>query len=384
MGVKNYKFDSPLFIVVLILLTVGVVMVYSASSFKALESHNDSHHFLKAHLIKVLFGFTVMLIISRIDYRFWLKISPGLLIFSVCALLFLLISPTVPEIRGSKRWLILSGFQIQPSDFAKLALIIFLSSSLIKSRKWATNSRRNFLMHLLAIGAVVVPITLQPDIGTSVLIACVAILLLFVAGEKLRYLVGLGLAAVPLLILFISEGYQKNRIINFIASVKGEPVAWQMQQSLIALGNGSFLGLGLGGSKQKYHFLPDPFTDFVYAIVGEELGLIGTTVILILLVVFIWSGFRIAVMAPDAQGRLLAIGIVASIGIYAFANAGVVVNLLPTTGIPMPFLSYGGSAMLVNLSGVGILLNILSQIRENRKWQPAKNQHQIGNRRRHG
>jgi cell division protein FtsW len=179
---------------------------------------------------------------------------------------------------------------------------------------------------------------------------------------------------IPFFIIYlVQEGYQKTRIVEFLDSIKGKKLVWQTQQSLIALGNGGPLGLGLGGSKQKYHFLPDPFTDFIFAIVGEELGIIGTFAVLILFMVLIWRGCKIAQNAPDAQGMLLAAGIVLNVAVYAFTNAGVVVNLLPTTGIPMPFLSYGGSALIVNLFAIGVLLNISVQVWRKQHLFPVDN-----------
>lgn len=380
MTLRDHKFDSPIFLVVLVLLTIGVVMVYSASSFKAQEMHGDSHYFLKRHFVKVLLGLAIMLVVSKIDYHFWLKVSPVLLVAAIAALLFLLISSSVPVIRGSKRWLMLGGFQLQPSDFARIALVLYLCRSLARQRLIGGEPSTHFIFHLFAISAVIFPIMQQPDVGTAVLIAVVALSLLFISGERLRHLFALALAAVPLAILFLSRGgYQKSRIMKFLASVQTDFVDWQAQQSLIALGNGHIFGLGLGGSRQKYHFLPDPFTDFVYAIVGEELGIIGATLILALILIFLWSGFRIALSAPDKPGKLLATGIVLSIGIYAFTNMGVVMNLLPTTGVPMPFLSYGGSAMVVNLFTVGVLLNIASQIQEGRLIRPVKDFYHRGN-----
>lgn len=380
MNLRDHKLDSIIFLVVLVLLSIGVVMVYSASSFKALEMHGDSNYFLKRHFPKVLLGLVLMVLVSKINYRFWLRISPALLIIAIAALFFLLISPNVPTIRGSKRWLFFAGFQMQPSDFARLALILFLSWSLTRPRLVGGEPLTHFLFHLFIIILVVVPIMQQPDIGTSLLIAAIAVALLFIAGERLRHLFAFGSTAILFALVFFKwSGYQIERLKKFILSFQTDFVDWQAQQSLIALGNGNIFGLGLGGSRQKYHFLPDPYTDFVYAIVGEELGLVGTTLILALLLLFLWCGFKIAVNAPDRQGKVLANGIVIAIGIYAFTNMGVVVNLLPTTGVPMPFLSYGGSAMMINLFSVGVLLNIATQIHESKLIRPVKNFYYRGN-----
>ncbi len=376
---KN-KFDihSPILLVVLMLLFTGVVMVYSASSFKAQELYGDSNFFLKAHFYKVLLGVGLMLITASIPYKFWLKISPVLMFLAVCLLLFLIFSPGTVQVRGSKRWLNFGLFQFQPSDFARIALILFLSYSLSLKKSLQSDNYHKFFFHLLMTGIVIFPILVQPDVGTALIISIIALSIIFVSGEKLRYLFSLVVVAAPLtfFILMQTGGYQKGRIVNFWHSMQGTEIAWQTQQSLIAFGNGHWGGLGLGSGKQKYHFLPDPFTDFIYSIVGEELGLIGAVLILILFCILIWYGFQIATNSNEKQGKLLAFGIIFNIAIYALTNAGVVLNLLPTTGIPMPFMSYGGSALLTNLFLMGILLNLSSENRKKKRLVPVKNHSQ--------
>jgi len=360
---KTSKFDSPLFIIVVILSVIGVVMVYSASSFKAQEAFGDSNFFLKRHFYKVLTGFIILLIMANVNYRVWLSLSPALVIISFVVLLYVLISPDVSAIRGSKRWLSFGFLQFQPSDLARLSLILFLSLSLGASKSTGQTSRESFLFHLMVIAALILPILLQPDVGTALLTTMLALTLLFVAGERLRHLAGIAFAALPFLAYFLTRGgYRTARIKSFMSAMSGEHVAWQAQQSLIAFGNGHILGLGLGGSKQKYHFLPDPFTDFIFSIFGEELGLLGTVLVLALFVLIVWIGFRIALNTEDFQGRILAIGLTLNVTLYAFTNMGVVLNLLPTTGVPIPFFSYGGSALFMHLASIGILLNIGSEL----------------------
>jgi len=369
---QNLKLDSALFLIVLVLLVVGVVMVYSASSFKAQEIYEDSHYFLKNHFYKVLLGLILMLVVSRINYTVWLKISPLLLLVSFGTLLYLLVSPDVTAVRGSRRWIQLGSFQFQPADLAKLALVLFLSHSLGQTNLMRTDTSKRFIFHIGVIALMVLPIVLQPDTGTAILIAFIAITLVFVSGERLRHFFIPAITSTAFFsIILLQEGYQRARIMKFISSLKGEEVHWQAQQSLISLGNGGFFGLGLGGSRQKYHFLPDPFTDFIYAIVGEEMGILGTLAVLLLLIAFVSIGVKIAMMTAKKPGKLLAFGMVLNIAIYAFTNSAVVLNLLPTTGIPMPFLSYGGSALIINLFGIGILLNISEQNRK--KLFPVRN-----------
>lgn len=372
MSKPKRTFDSTLFIMVTILLVFGTVMVYSASSFKAQEASGDSHYYLENHFFKVTLAFLFMLIVARINYQFWLRISPYFLFLCFLVLLFLVVSPTVEPIRGSRRWMILGPVQFQPSDFARTALILFLSRTLGKTNFRRSENDDTFQKMLVVVGCIVLPIMLQPDIGTAGLITFIALTLIFLAGEKLRHLLLLGLTSIPLFILFLKHNeYQRQRLLQYFSSLNGEGVSWQIQQSLIALGNGSFFGLGLGSGRQKYHFLPDPFTDFIYAIIGEELGILGTVAILALFMALIWRGFTIALLAQDYKARLLATGIVLNIAVYAIANAAVVTNLLPTTGIPMPFLSYGGSALISNLFGIGILLNISGRIRQNKRLHPV-------------
>ena len=368
----SHRFNSHLFLSVIFLLVLGIVMVYSASSFKAQEQFSDSHFFLKKHFVKVLLGIILLVIVAKINYKHWLNWSPILLILSLCLLLYLLFSNGITEIRGSKRWIDLGFMNLQPSDFARISLILFLSLSLGAANFVTPKSKRSFIFHLFIIALIVTPILLQPDAGSALLICVIAFTIIFVAGEKLLHLFSLLIIAVPVFLLYLfRDGYQRVRIMKFINSLQGQNVDWQALQSLIAFGNGSILGLGLGGSRQKYHFLPDPFTDFIFSIVGEELGLFGTTLVLIIFVVLVWSGIRIAMQAPDFQGKILGFGLVTSIAVYAFTNMAVVVNLLPTKGIPLPFLSYGGSALLSNLFAVGVLLNIADQSRKEHELRPV-------------
>jgi cell division protein FtsW len=367
------KFDATIILIVVILSVLGAVMVYSASSFKAQERFGDSQYYFRNHLLKVLVALAMLLMGAKIDYKIWLKLSPILLFLSFCALLYLLVGPGVEAIRGSKRWLNFGPVQLQPADFARLALILFLSGRLAQPAADLNDRRNELLKHLGLVGVVALPIFFQPDVGSTLLTVFVAAALIFLAGAPVRYLLMTGAAALPLLGIYImKEDYQRERIVNYFAALTGEHMSWQTKQSLIALGNGGVWGLGLGDSRQKFHFLPDPFTDFIYAIVGEELGLWGAIGVIVLFTLLIWRGFKIAMQTNEPPGKLLASGIVINIAIYAFINAGVVVNLLPTTGIPMPFLSYGGSALLVNMFAIGMLLNIDRQNRRGSRLAPMR------------
>ncbi|HEX9654066.1 MAG TPA: FtsW/RodA/SpoVE family cell cycle protein, partial [bacterium] len=271
------KFDTTILLVVVILAVLGAVMVYSASSFKAQERFENSQYYFRNHLYKVLIGFAVLLIGAKMNYQAWLKLSPLMLFLSLCALVYLLVGPGVETIRGSKRWLSLGPLQVQPSDFARISLILLLCQRLSQTESDRRDELRDLIKNLGIVGMVALPILLQPDAGSTLLVVFVAIALIFLSGARMRYLLMFGAAAIPLLGVYImKEDYQRERITNFLASLRGEQIGWQTKQSLIALGNGGFWGLGLGDGRQKYHFLPDPFTDFIYAIVGEELGILGT------------------------------------------------------------------------------------------------------------
>jgi cell division protein FtsW len=357
------RYNMTILVVVLVLVTIGLPMVYTASSVKAQQEFGSSAFFLKRHLLRIAIGLLLMYVAMRVDYRHWLRLAPWIFAGALILSLLVFVPGIGVEIRGSHRWIRLAGFQWQASDVTKYALVIFLASALARKQIELDVFKQGVLPLLGAITVLVLPILFEPDTGTSGLLLLLSGVILFLGGVKLRHLFLLGSTGAALLFAYLrSVPYQWVRIENYIKSLKGEiePV-WQVRQSLISLGNGGVLGLGLGGSKQKYNFLPDPFTDFILAIVGEELGLLGTITILTLFMILLFHGMRVALRAPDQGGRLLAAGITLAIGIYALVNAAVVVNLLPTTGIPMPFVSYGGSAQVMNLFAVGVLLNISSE-----------------------
>jgi cell division protein FtsW len=360
---EGLKFDVLLLMVVLLLAVIGTVAVYSASYFKASEDYGNSHYFLSKQLIRLVLGIILLLIFMRIDYHVLQKFAPIILLITFFVLVYVLIGGNL--YKGSRRSLSLVGFVFQPSEFAKYALVLFLSIYLVKKGDRIKNFNDGLLPTLLIVALIILPILLEPDLGTGVIIFIICCIVIFVAGASLYHLSGLSFTAVTAVAFLLTIfPYQKVRLFKFINSVRGtiDP-PWQVTQSLISFGNGGLWGVGLGNSRQKLHFLPQPFTDFIFSIIGEEVGLIGCTILLLLMLIFIWRGIWVALHATDKEGQLLAVGITASIIVYAIFNAGIALNILPITGITMPFISYGGSSLVVHLMAMGILLNVSTQIR---------------------
>lgn len=366
-----YKIDFFLLSLVLVLVLGGLILVYSASSFKAQTTYNDSHFFLKKHLLRVVLGLLLMLLAMHIDYHFIQRIAPIIFLVAFFLLIYVLIKPSASAIKGTRRWIEIFGFNFQPSEFAKFALIILLSVFLSRKEEVLDSFAEGLLPAILFIGLIVVPVLIEPNMGTATLILVIAISLLIISGAKSRHMLIIGLSALAMMTLFMRNiGYQKARLLMYLNSLRGiEKPVWQVKQSLISLGNGGFAGVGLGNSKQKLHFLPQPFTDFIYSILGEELGFIGATFVALLFLILFLRAIRIAMNAPDRAGMFLAIGIAISITYYFLFNAGVAANLFPISGIPMPFLSYGGSSLIMNLIAIGVLLNISSQ--QKQAWVKA-------------
>lgn len=349
----------------MLLAAFGTAAIYSASSFKANEDYGTSHYFLGKHLIRLAIGILAMLIFLNIDYHKLQQIAPILLIVTFFILVYVLIGGSY--FKGSRRTIPIFGFPFQPSEFAKYVLLLFLSMFIVKKGDRMREFNDGLLPCLMIVGLIIVPIFMEPDLGNGAIIMLLSCVVIFVGGASIYHLSSLGVVAMTGMAVMISAfPYQKVRLFKFIDAVRGiqEP-HWQVMQSLISLGNGGLWGVGLGNSRQKLHFLPQPFTDFIFSIVGEEIGLIGCTFIIILLLALMWRGFWIGIHAPDKQGRLLAIGITSSIVLYSLFNAAIAVNLFPISGITLPFISYGGSSLVANFIAVGVMLNISSHIVSN-------------------
>ncbi|ANE47370.1 stage V sporulation protein E [Paenibacillus swuensis] len=344
----------------LAILGIGVVMVYSASSVLSFHDFGDSFYYLKRQAFFAGLGIVAMYFTMNTDYWTWKKAAKIGLI-SCFALLVLVLIPGVGVVRGGARsWLGISSFGIQPSEFMKLAMIIFLSKLLSEHQSTITRFRQGLMPPLLLMGLAFGLIMLQPDLGTGVVMMGASLLVIYVAGARMMHLASLALVGLAGFVgLILAAPYRLARITAFLDPWQ-DPLGagYQSIQSLYAVGPGGLVGLGLGMSRQKYSYLPEPQTDFIFSIIAEELGFIGGVTVLILFLILVWRGMRTAITAPDTFGSLLAVGIVGMIAIQVIINIGVVIGMFPVTGITLPLVSYGGSSLTLMLTCIGILLNI--------------------------
>jgi cell division protein FtsW len=361
---KLDEYDLVIMLMAIALTCFGVVMVYSASSVMAAKRFHDGFFFLKRQGLFALLGFGVMLLVMRVDYHTWKRAAvPGLLLCLV--LLCLVLIPGIGgKAGGSSRWIKLPGFNLQPSEMAKLALIMYMAYSLEKKQDKVKSLTAGFIPYMIVLMFLIGFLVLQPDLGGALTLACVAMVMLFAAGTRLVYIFSMLLLAMPFLIYKLSTGYHKGRMEAFLDPWSDpEGKGFQIIQSWLALGTGGVFGQGLGEGKQKLFYLPEAHTDFILSVVGEELGFLGVLVIIGMFFLLVQRAMRIAVAAPDTFGRFLALGIAVLFGIEATVNMGVVTGLLPTKGLALPFISYGGSSLLISLFAVGILLNISSGLK---------------------
>ena len=356
---RKLKSDKVLFLATLLLVCASVVMVYSASAVLALNRFNQPYFFLIKQGMWAALGLAAMSIAMRFDYKnyreptfIWLSL--GVAAVALVAVLF------SPPINGSSRWFGIGGIGIQPSELAKLSAIFF-TAAILERRLDRINEISYAVVPIgLVVGGLVGLILLEPDLGTSITLVVIVAMMVFAAGLSYRYIVGVLLTVLPVAYLLImGSAYRRRRLMAFW-NPWNDPLGdgFQVIQSIIAVGAGGIFGRGLMAGVQKLFYLPEPHTDFIYAVIGEELGLLGTTVVLICFVVIAWRGFRIAMRAPDRFGSFLAVGLTTMIAVQALFNISVVLGLVPTKGIPLPFVSAGGSSLLISLLGMGILLNV--------------------------
>jgi cell division protein FtsW len=356
---RKLKSDNVLFLTTIALVALSVVMVYSASSVVGMERYGQPYMFLVRQGLWAALGIALMAIVTRIDYRVYREpafIWTALAVV-VAALILVLFSPPV---NNARRWFNVGGFGVQPSELAKLVAIFFIAA-LLERRIHRINEIGYALVPIAIVLCVLVGlILLEPDFGTGMSLLVIASAMVFAAGLNYVYIVGVALAAVPLIgILVMGSAYRRRRVFAFLDPWQ-DPLGdgYQIIQSLIAVGTGGFTGRGLMNGVQKLFYLPEPHTDFIYSVIAEELGLIGATAVLACFCLITWRGLRIALRAPDGFGSFLAIGLTTMVAVQAFLNISVTLGLLPTKGIPLPFVSAGGSSLLINLVGMGILLNV--------------------------
>lgn len=355
--------DLVLFGTTLLLMTIGLIMVFSASSVMALAQTGDPYYYLKRQLLGVIVGTVGMLVVMRIDYRIYQRFA-NLGVAGACVLLILVLLMGA-EISGSRRWINLGVVNVQPSELSKLAIVNFIAAYAAFRKQEIRSFLKGFLPPLLLVGINFGLIMLEPDFGTAVAIFGTAMLMLFASGARFLHLVAVGLLGIPAFgVLVWLEPYRMERILAFV-NPWADPTdtGWNIIQSLLAIGSGGLFGLGLGNSRQKFFYLPEQHTDFIFSILGEELGFLGGIVVIFLIFLFAWRGLRIALRAPDFYGCILAVGITSMIVLQAILNIGVVTGSLPVTGMTLPFISFGSSSLVVSMVGVGILLNISQQIK---------------------
>ncbi|MGE5379534.1 MAG: putative lipid II flippase FtsW [Methylocystaceae bacterium] len=354
--------DAALMFVVMALICIGLVMIFSSSAVTASQKFDDgAYHFIKRQFIWALAGFVIMLITMKIDLALIRRWAPAILGISVFFLLIVFVPGLGIDAKGATRQISLGGFiNFMPSELSKLCLVIFLARYLADHINEIQEWWSGFIPPLLIAGGLCGLVMLGRDLGTTMVIAVTVGMLLFAAGGQMKHLILSGTAAVSALVAaIVLEPFRFKRIMAFWDPMKyADTTGFQIIQSLYALGSGGLFGVGLGRSRQKFFWLPEQYTDFIFAILGEELGFVGVALLLTLFFMFAWRGFRIALKAPDTFTSLLATGLTTMILFQALLNMGVVSGSLPVTGVPLPFISYGGSSLLLNMISVGILLNI--------------------------
>ncbi len=349
-----------LFITTVILICLGIVMIYSSSAILSYEKYRDSAFFLKRQSLFFMLGMVALFFVVATDYRILKKFSKLILVSSLFLLVLVLIPGIGYSVFGARRWFRFFGFSFQPSELALLSMVIYLASFLSQKNKDIKNFFSGLLSPLLITAVFFFLILLQPDLGTAFLIGGTSLLILYVGGAKLSHILSLCLLSLPFIYLIIfTVPYRALRITAFLNPwLDPRGAGFQIVQSQIALGSGGVFGLGLGRGKQKLFFLPANHTDFIFSNIGEELGLMGVSFVLILFLIILICGFKIIKECSESFGFYLGLGIISIILLKAIIHMGVGVGLLPTKGLPLPFISYGGSSFLFDLIGIGILLNI--------------------------
>lgn len=369
----HFRFDGVYLASVLALVVLGTVIIYSSSGAFAEMEKLPNTYFLVSHLKKVVLAFAAMTLGVLINFRFWEKIARPAAFLVIGLLVFLITYSGIVGIHGAKRWISIASFGLQPSELAKVALIFFLAKFLTDKEEVMDQFKKGLLASLLMVGIMTSLVLAQPDYSTAAIIISIAVAMVFVGGARLSHMVLLALAGLPLMAwVLVSSAYRLKRLIAFLRPEANMDSAYHTQQALISLGNGGITGTGLGTGTQKLGYLPMPFTDTIFSILGEELGLLGTAACLILFALVVWRGLRIAYTCGNRFGSMVAAGITVSISVNVIMHVGVCTGLFPTTGQPLPFVSYGGTALVTMMFFTGVILNISGNREEDAKTRRRK------------
>lgn len=352
--IVNNSGDHLLLVFIFVLSCLGLLMVFDSSIVEASEAFADKFHYLKYQGFYLIISWIVLFITSRFDYHYYKKLIKILFYINIFALL-LVFTPIGMEIKGARRWLNLGFTSVQPSEFLKTVLVLYLSTWLEKPRTIA-----QFFSLILFVLAMIM---FQPDLGTSIVIILTAFIIYYVSGTDIFKFALISFAAALLgIILIMTSSYRRQRFLTFInPSQDNSGTSYHIQQITLSIGSGGLTGLGIGNSKQKYQFLPEAMTDSIFAIVAEEVGFIGSVLIILIFLIIIWRCLKISQNAPDLYGRYIAVGIISWISIQTFLNLSSMLSLVPLTGVPLPFFSYGGTALLVTMASMGVIINISRQ-----------------------
>lgn len=358
--VEGNSYDIGVILSALFLTSVGVLMVYSTSSVYSLEMYGDTHYYLKRHGMYLLIGITCMIALMLVDYRVLRKLVYPAYIVGLAMLVLVLVPGIGKEVGGARRWIDVGLFTFQPSEVAKYILVLYLAHSLTKKRDKLDNFVAGFASHILIAGVYVILILLEPDFGTATTMLVVLFGMLFIGEVKIKYMLPVGLVSVVFLCLaVVTKGYRMERVTSFLDPWQ-DPLGsgYQAIQSFVAFAMGGVYGAGLGDSTQKLFFLPQAHTDFIFSIIGEELGFIGIVLVIIGFAVLLIRSLRVSLRAPDLFGCYLVFGCVLLIALQAGINMAVAVGLFPTKGLTLPFISYGGTSLVTTLAAVGLILNV--------------------------
>ena len=353
-----------IFLIAALLLMLGTVMIFSSSAVRSYETYGDGMFFVKKHILFLLLGLIGAVCCMFCPPGFLKSNARGILLVSIFLLVAVLVPGIGTKINGARRWIRFAGFGLQPSEFAKIALIIYLAEYTSRKKALMQNFWFGFFPALFVVGFLSGLVILEPDMGNSVFIMFIGFLMIYISGVKLRHLLSVIASVVPLLVwAVIHKGYRLKRILTFLdpdKDVKG--AGFQLVQSFIALGSGGLLGVGLGQSKQKLFYLPEAHTDFIFAIIGEELGFLGASMVLLMFIIMIWYIFRLSFKIKEEFASKVVFGIGIMIAFEVVVNMGVSMGVLPTKGLPLPFISYGGSSIVAHLMAIGILLNMSRRV----------------------